>query len=64
MQLRIWNEIPTIFLVSIVFLVVVKQHISLLYGLIGLICFVGVLMSAIRIYKIIRNKRVGKKLDK
>ena len=32
-QLRIWNEVPTVFLIAIVMLVVVKQNISLLYGL-------------------------------
>jgi protoporphyrinogen IX oxidase len=56
-QLRIWNEVATIFLVAIVFLVVVKQGISLAYGLIGLVLFVLVLMLAIRIYKTIRNKK-------
>lgn len=55
-QLRIWNEIATIFLVAIVFLVVVKQGISLFYGLVGLACFVIILMSAIKIYKNLREK--------
>lgn len=54
-QLRIWNEVATIFLVAIVFLVVVKQGISLFYGLVGLVCFILVLMSAIRIYKTLRK---------
>lgn len=56
MQLRIWNEVATIFLVAIVFLATVKSSISLVYGLIGLILFIIALMSAIRIYKVIRNK--------
>lgn len=55
-QLRIWNEIPTIILISVIFLVVVKTGISLLYGLVGLVCFIIVLMLAIRIYKSIREK--------
>lgn len=55
-QLRIWNEVPTIFLVAIVMLVVVKQNISWVYGLIGLAAFVLVLMSAIKIYKALREK--------
>jgi putative membrane protein len=54
-QLRIWNEIPTIFLVTIVILVVVKQNISIIYGLIGLVLFVILLMSAIKIYKLVRR---------
>ena|ERR1044072_1577967 len=58
-QLRIWNEIATIFLVAIVMLATVKQSISFLWGLIGLACFVIVLMSAVKIYKIIRQKNKG-----
>jgi putative membrane protein len=56
-QLRIWNEVATVFLFAIVFLVVVKQGISLVYGLLGLVLFVLVLMLAIRLYKTIRNKK-------
>lgn len=55
-QLRIWNEVATIFLVAIVMLAVVKQGMSLLWGLGGLVLFVILLMSAIRIYKLIRIK--------
>ncbi|MBX9779765.1 MAG: CopD family protein [Chitinophagaceae bacterium] len=54
-QLRIWNEVPTIFLVAIVMLVVVKQEISLWYGLLGLAALIFVLMTAIKIYKRIRK---------
>ena len=54
-QLRIWNEVATIFLISIVMLVVVKQGISLVWGLAGLILFVIVLMSAIKVYKLMRK---------
>lgn len=55
-QLRIWNEVATIFLVAIVMLATVKQSVSFIWGLAGLICFVLVLMSAIKIYKVIRQK--------
>ena len=55
-QLRIWNEVATIFLIAIVMLVVVKQSLSLVWGLIGLILFVVLLMSAIRIYKLLRSR--------
>lgn len=54
-QLRVWNEVATIFLVAIVMLAVVKQGMSWLYGLAGLIAFVVLLMSAIRIYKALRK---------
>jgi putative membrane protein len=54
-QLRIWNEVATIFLVAIVMLATVKQSISFVWGLVGLTGFVIILMSAIRIYKAIRK---------
>jgi putative membrane protein len=55
--LRIWNEVATIFLVAIVMLAVVKQNMSVVWGIVGLIGFVILLMCAIRIYKLIRNKK-------
>jgi len=55
-QLRVWNEVATIFLVAIVTLAVVKQGESFIWSLAGLVGLVIVLMSAIRIYKIIRTK--------
>lgn len=54
-QLRIWNEIATIFLVAIVMLVVVKQNMSAVWGVVGLVLFIIVLMSAIKIYKLLRK---------
>lgn len=54
-QLRVWNEVATIFLVAIVMLVVVKSSMSLIWGLGGLAVFVLLLMSAIRIYKAYRK---------
>ena len=55
-QLRIWNEVATIFLVAIVFTVVLKTAIDWIYGLIGLILFVIIIMSAVKIYKYYRVK--------
>lgn len=56
MQLRVWNEVATLFLISIVFLVVLKNTISLLYGFVGLIIFSALLMMGIRLYKRIRDR--------
>jgi putative membrane protein len=56
-QLRIWNEVATIFLVAIVMLAVVKQSLSWVWGLAGLFLFILILMSAIKIYKILRASR-------
>jgi putative membrane protein len=55
-QLRIWNEMATIFLVAIVMLAVVKQNMSVVWGIIGLIAFLILLMSAVKIYKLIRSR--------
>ena len=54
-KLRIWNEVATIFLVAIVMLASVKQSMSFVWGLTGLIGFIVVLMSAIKIYKNLRK---------
>ena len=55
-QLRIWNEVATIFLIVIVMIVVVKQNISAVWGIAGLILLAGVLFSAVKVYKLIRDK--------
>ena len=57
-QLRIWNEVATVFLISIVMLVVVKQGLSAVWALLGLFLFILILMSGIKIYKLIRTKRI------
>lgn len=54
-QLRIWNEVATVFLISIVMLVVVRQGLSVVWGLLGLVLFVVLLMSGIKIYKLVRK---------
>lgn len=54
-QLRLWNEVASVFLIAIVMLVVVKESMSMVWGLVGLAAFIVLLMSAIRIYKILRK---------
>ncbi|HEV3223948.1 MAG TPA: CopD family protein [Puia sp.] len=56
-NLRIWNELATLLLFVIVFLASVKQAISWVFGLAGILSLAIVLMLAIRIYKKIRNKK-------
>lgn len=55
-QLRIWNEVATVLLIAIVFLAAVKNMLSMVYGIIGIIILIILLMSAIKIYKRIREK--------
>ena len=56
-QLRIWNEVATLFLFAIVFLVVLKNAVSWIFGLIGLVLLALILMSAVKIYKYYRTKK-------
>ncbi len=56
-KLRMWNEVATVFLVAIVMLASVKQSISFVWGLAGLVAFVLVLLGAIRIYKQLRRQK-------
>jgi putative membrane protein len=56
-QLRIWNEVATIFLFAIVFLAVLKDAVNWIYGMVGLILFTMIIMSAVKIYKYYRVKK-------
>lgn len=50
-QLRMWNEVATIFLISIVMLAAVKQLLSLAWGVGVLLIFSALLLWAIKMYK-------------
>lgn len=54
-QLRVWNEVATLFLVSIVFLVVLKNSLNWINGVIGFFAVGISLMIAIKWYKKMRN---------
>ncbi|MEN8857582.1 MAG: CopD family protein [Flavobacteriaceae bacterium] len=56
-KLRIWNEIATLLLFAIVFIVVLKSAISWVWGVVGILLFGIVLMLAIKLYKKIRAKK-------
>jgi len=58
-KLRLFNEIATVILVAVVFIVVLKDTLNWLYGILGLAIFIAVLLLAINIYKKLR-KKVGK----
>lgn len=55
-QLRVFNEVATIILFAIVFLIVLKNELSWVWGTIGLISFAVILMIAIKLYKNLRKK--------
>lgn len=50
-QLRFWNEVATLFLFSIVFLIVLKSALNMLWGIVGFIVLTLLLISAIKLYK-------------
>ena len=55
MYVRIWNEGATILLFSIVFLVILKDSLSWIWGITGLIALGVLLILGIRIYNKIRK---------
>jgi putative membrane protein len=57
MQMRLLNEVATIFLVAIVFIVILKDSSNWLYGMMGLLVFALLMLAAIKIYKRIRDKK-------
>jgi putative membrane protein len=56
-KLRIFNEISTIILFAVVFLVTVKSAISWVWGVVGILLFGVLIMLGIKLYKRIREKR-------
>jgi putative membrane protein len=56
-QLRIWNEVATLFLFAIVFLAVLKNAVNWIYGLVGLVSLAVLLMCAVKIYKYFRTRK-------
>ena len=54
--MRIWNEGATLVLFAIIFLVILKNAINWIYGVVGIFVLVILLMLGIRLYKRIREK--------
>jgi len=56
-QLRLWNELATLLLFAIVFLAVLKNSLSWVFGVVGIIAFSLALMSAVKVYKYFRERK-------
>ena len=54
---RIWNEGATIILFAIVFLVILKNAINWVFGVIGIFVFSILIMLGFKLYKRIREKK-------
>jgi putative membrane protein len=63
-KLRIFNEISTIILFAVVFLVTVKSAISWVWGVVGILLFGVLIMLGIKLYKRIREKKSWDKAEK
>lgn len=59
-QLRLWNEVATVLLFAIVFLVVLKNALDWIYGVVGLLVFAVVIMMAVRLVKRRREQKQQK----
>ena len=54
--MRIWNEVATLVLFAVTFLVILKNAFNWIYGVIGIVVLGILLMLGIRLYKRIREK--------
>jgi len=64
LQLRIWNEVATIFLFAIIFLVTLQNAINWVWGVVGIILFGVLIMIGIKLYKKVREKKNWDKAEK
>jgi len=64
LKLRIFNEVSTILLFAIVFLVTVKSAINWIWGVVGIILFGVLMMLGIKLYKTLREKKNWEKAEK
>ena len=55
--MRLWNEGATIILFAVVFLVILKNAINWIYGVVGIILFSVLIMLGFKFYKRIRTKK-------
>ncbi|HRA74215.1 MAG TPA: CopD family protein, partial [Flavobacterium sp.] len=53
---RLWNEGATIILFAVVFLVILKNAVNWIYGVIGIMLFSILIMLGFKFYKRIREK--------
>ncbi|MBI3510660.1 MAG: CopD family protein [Bacteroidetes bacterium] len=56
-NLRLWNEVATIFLFAIMFLVIPKKNSDWVWVTLGLLVLTAILLASVAIYKINRDKK-------
>lgn len=57
LQLRLWNEVATIILFAVVFLVVLKSALNWIWGVVGIVLVSVILMLMVKVYKKMRAKK-------
>jgi putative membrane protein len=55
--MRLWNEGATLILFAVVFLVILKNAINWIYGVVGIVLFSVIIMLGFKFYKRIRDKK-------
>jgi protoporphyrinogen IX oxidase len=55
-RLRIINEVPTVILIAVVFLIILRNSIDWIYGVVGILGVAILLMIAIKMYKKYRER--------
>lgn len=50
-QVRFWNEVATLLLISIVFIIVLKNVLSMVWGLVGLIIVTILIIAGMKLYR-------------
>jgi putative membrane protein len=55
-QMRLWNEVSTLILFAVIFLVIVRDAVNWIYGVIGIFLLAGMLMLGVKVYKRLRAK--------
>lgn len=55
--MRLFNEVPTLVLFAVVFLVILKSAVNWIYGTVGIFVFAIMLMIGFKIYKRIRENK-------
>lgn len=54
--MRLFNEVPTLILFAVIFLVILKNAVNWIYGTVGIFVFAILLMMGFKIYKRIRQR--------
>lgn len=55
-QMRLWNEVSTLILFAVVFLVILKSAVNWIFGVVGIFLLALMLMLGVKIYKRLRNR--------